>query len=539
MKKSQIYIIENYTGQLFAITGLNEITIKEFEHRSYIVGVSEGGTAIIANIEFNIGNIDDIKKVKDYLGRYGLNFEVIKESDFRKIASINTVKLTKVKNPFFEWVDSNVKFTMNLPSKKTLGNPLQGFYIPSDDVLDKIYEWLGLNYDKLSNLRNVQIAKAFAYLWHSSHFNEFDIKIEDSFLITPDAKIPIVSTTIVSKTTHRDYKIIYIGGFLSLPHLTKILQQYQIFPNDLNPFRKFKGMNFYPDISIVQSLFDKFKVINIDKLLPYESDYKMIFPDQKANIDQVYRQHFADEEVIPIVSFTGTINYLERLPINVMKRLEQLVENRKGARGDIKDISKDLLSVIINGNLKGKDLISLCESNAMIGKKCDSDDQAIFKRALKHEFNITFEYGLYDYESAKDMYIQAYDLAYVLTYKGVKLKSVEVFRPSAFQLEKNQVIFIPTKEFAEYNKHGLDSKMFVNFHENKSFVFMYAELSEEYIVSNQLFKNQIDNEPYFELFIEYVNMEYQLSESSTINLNSLKRFWFESTKIDCIRVLNY
>jgi len=75
----------------------------------------------------------------------------------------------------------------------------------------------------------------------------------------------------------------------------------------------------------------------------------------------------------------------------------------------------NLLKLILNGDIKGKDLISACLSNSNVNKICNSNDQKFFKDRLWKEFYINFTKNNYDYPNPRSLYIQMYTL-YAVTY---------------------------------------------------------------------------------------------------------------------------
>jgi len=432
-------------------------------------------------------------------------------------------------NPFLGWIDTRREFA---PKKIIINDIVQGFYIPSDKSLKSIYKLLHLDEDKLNNIRlSSKLSYTFTYLWDSRNFDKVGITIENNKLIQYEGTTKI-SIPIVSQIETTNYNIIYIDGFLSLPHLTKIIKNMYLSPNFNNPFLKFKGQIFYPDISIVQSIFDEFKVSNIDELLPYQSDYKSIFPCHSYN---VLKCCCSKEEMIPVIDIiSNDINFIERLPIDVMKRLRQLIENRKNAKSDISNLSKDILSLIIVSNITGQDLINLCIADRKINEKCYSNNQQIFRQALKSEFNIEFYKGLYDYENAKDMYIQVHKFSLILTYDDNKLDSIGITNKYHIsKLYNYQTIFVPTILFSS-KRDELQFGFTINFHADRSLVFIYAEdYNNVPIISNHKFKNLINNDAYFKLMIQTIKLTRDHgSDTDTIEIAGLKELGFSSNLVD-------
>lgn len=442
-------------------------------------------------------------------------------------------------NPFLFWIRS---FAKNNADKSNV------FYIPSNSILNDLYKWLDVNAKQLDALAHIQIAEAYCYFWDSDHFDEFGIKLVETSnkqsLLFEDVKIPILD-----KILYLDLNVTFMGGFLSLPHLTNILKKYHTnvrpFPIQENPFLKFDA-TFYPDVSIVESIFKKFNVKNIDELLPYSNDYNSIFIDQKVDIDKVFRQKFSNGELIGIMDFNNNSGlhthikyFLEKLPDVVMNRLEQLIKNKSGARGDILTISRDVLSVIISGKLKGKDLISLCDSNSNISQKCNSDNQLIFRQALKREFNIIFQPGLFDFESSRDLYNQIYNSSIIVNYeKGNELLSILKFHGQ--ELDSDQRLFVLNHEISNQKMTNNKHMGLVSFRDDLSLTFAFIfEYNKSPIISNKLFLNKINNKPYVDLFIYTVvgliNNEgetYEENEHEGFEMPGLKEFGFNTGIID-------
>lgn len=64
-------------------------------------------------------------------------------------------------------------------------------------------------------------------------------------------------------------------------------------------------------------------------------------------------------------------------------------------RGDeISRMGKDLfMKMVIDEKIAGRDLVALCNTSHEIGLLCDRDDQLLFKRLLKNEFNFNYDQG--------------------------------------------------------------------------------------------------------------------------------------------------
>jgi len=545
---NEVLILVNFTPNSFKIVDETLHFIKPVLLRHFI------DTKILRqNHKGIIGLSGQLPKLRRLLISDQINYKILDYSDptvsskynFPNNSSIKSRTKTNNKppqddhNPFLFWIRS---FAKNNADKSNI------FYIPSNSILNNLYKWLNVNADQLVALSHLQIAEAYCYFWDSDHFDEFGIKLletnDKQYLLFEDVKIPILD-----KIVYVDLNVTFVGGFLSLPHLTNILKKFHTnvrpFPIQKNPFLKFNAI-FYPDISIVESIFKRFNVKNIGELLPYSNDYNSIFIDQKVDIDKVFRQRFSNGELIGIMDFTNNGGlrtyskyFLEKLPDVVMNRLEQLIKNKSGAKGDILTIPRDVLSIIISGKLKGKDLISLCDSNSKISQKCNSDNQLIFRQALKREFNITFQPGLFDFESARDLYNQVYNSSIIVNYeKGNQLLSHLRFHGQ--ELDSDQRLFVLNHEISNQkitnNKHmGL-----VSFRDDLSLTFAFIyEHKKPPIISNKLFLNKINNKPYVALFIytvvELINDEgetYEENEHEGFDMPGLKELGFNTGIID-------
>ena len=91
--------------------------------------------------------------------------------------------------------------------------------------------------------------------------------------------------------------------------------------------------------------------------------------------------------------------------------INSIIMNSK-MRGDHKRPvpHKDLFNLIINDDLKGKDLISACLTDVKINARCDENDQQLFKDRLESEFALDFDEETYDYPDPRTLYIQMHTL---------------------------------------------------------------------------------------------------------------------------------
>lgn len=288
------------------------------------------------------------------------------------------------------------------------------FYVPSFFATEDILKWLDLEARDIQRLyeSNTPLFIAFCYLWDSRNFEKLGITLTDTHIIDAEGEeIPISDP--LEKFEYNGYRAIFIDGFLSLPHLTKMLRNYKerlysgSTPQKLNDFYAFAADNdinfnlILPDVSIVQGLYNYFEVTSFEDLFMTVDEFKSIFTlvDYNSKISEVLTIdgdcHIVDLFPKPNVFF------LDKLPQIMIKKIAKMHANKSNAQGDLQIVSKDVLQTITSGQIKGKDLVGLCISNSVVKNLCDKDNQAIFRRALKAEFNI-------DYPSPKDMYIEVY-----------------------------------------------------------------------------------------------------------------------------------
>ena len=164
------------------------------------------------------------------------------------------------------------------------------FYVPSFFVTEDILKWLDLEGRDLQRLyeTNKPLFIAFCYLWDSRNFEKLGITLTDTHVIDAEGEeIPISNP--LEKFDYNGYRVIFIDGFLSLPHLTKILRNYKQrlydgpTPQKLNDFYAFtldKNINFnlvLPDVSILQGLYDYFEVTSFEDLFMTADEFKSIF----------------------------------------------------------------------------------------------------------------------------------------------------------------------------------------------------------------------------------------------------------------------
>lgn len=452
---------------------------------------------------------------------------------------------------FLAWVKHSSKKN-GKPSIGIVDGVRQGFYIPDIGIFPKLSKWLGLGSTDLYNLISTDIANAFSYLWDSRHFNELGVRVDNNkFVIAPDG-------TKIRINTHfdlGDLTQIFVEGMLSLPHLTEFIRNIKNHANVNNPLfisatrNNINKVTILPDLDLIHSLLEKFKVRNLLELTL--SDFNNVF-NESYTIDILLRLIVEDEDPIGITDKIGQCYFIDRLPHKTMNKLEQLIVNKSNAKGDIGEISRDVLQLITAGHLKGKDLISLCVSNPKINKICNANDQALFKRALKREFNIEFKVGLFDHTSARKMYFQAHKFCWVLNYQehqsgGLNLTKIYEFGTNAnvARLQPNKYtgimkLFIPSPEFTESFELAR-RVVFINFRENSDLTVAYITIpnTDTYTFCNHEFVTSTDNLSYLLLLFMLADKETNQRGSNSYHghaLSGLKEMGFENNVVDFIWV---
>lgn len=455
-------------------------------------------------------------------------------------------------HPFKIWT---TQYAKRDPAIRPMGDIVdgvqQGYYIPSPQILDAVYKWLDMTAEELNELVESQVKEAFCAVWNSRNFQELGIQVTDEAVIGPDGvEIPRDPTFVIQ---HPHWNTVFIEGFLSLPHLTKVLKAIKTKPNENNPFglaaKKVKGvMESFPDImgvvvpdaSIIQSLYDRLGVSSFEELFPSQADFDYVFAGEPRveynSIDKYYRLKLAGESPIGIVDDATPAIFVDRLPNAYMRRMEQLIANRSGARGDIAAIPKDVLQLITTGYLKGKDLIGLCASNPEVNKICNKDDQALFKRALKSEFGITFQSGLFDYQTARELYMAGHKEAYLVTYEaGQPDFNVYARRVKDPVLPKeNQRYIIPSTSVYDPNgnwyvvtfRGDLSLGLIVRTNQNRNVI----------AVSNETVRKRFNNDAYSRLFISWLSCNMPLGLGAIErDAPGLSELGFDSEAVDISR----
>lgn len=461
---------------------------------------------------FNGQFLDDTKKftVKK-LKTIQLYINYMRESVPIDLYTINGILATpkqreylvslKLPNPFLDWL-------VEQSQKGFYGT----YFIPTNDQLDNIYKQLDIDiriYDVNVHLPRIskELKDAFLELWALSH-NKRSAKFDSHSV----EGIPFSYKGQKEIFKNKYLDIQYIEGFLTTPQLSlllkrniileeaKILYDIQIgspkvygdignfvkpVANKHNPFRtpNQPKNQILPDITVLvqldhelgikshQEFLEKTRFSNRN-LVDFFSDFKLDRSGSVASWSDNFHLRIEgdpnlidilEEEDYTIKGYRYITYYVSRLPIFMITKLRQIIANNSNARGDLGIVTADPLHLITEGKLKGKDLISLCVSNAQLNKLCNANNQKIFVKALHNEFNLTWEPNLYEYETPRELYKQMHTEFYLYRNRQNDVERVidGIIRGSYWRnhnpvfeskLGSNETILAPSPIFVEYQK---------------------------------------------------------------------------------------
>lgn len=316
----------------------------------------------------------------------------------------------------------------NLPSienPRNDGSPV--FAIPSDDVLEDVLKFFGLSQDRL--------ATAFtAYKWPLAKlWSEFKYDAFDRLAITADREFKASEIVFPKGPERRSY--VTINGFISNDILTELIRRYEPveeIPKEWDLGTK-RGVYLHP--SVIQAVYDELGVSGFEELFPTPADYKQFFEELskacKPLLDPtVYMMIPRDSEEVYVLdrwfSVGPGVVFISSIPAIIARKLKSRLENRKNPVG-IAVPRKDLVPVVAQ-NLKGKDLVAMCNANQELRRVCDANDFAIYKQHLWNEFGLNFNEDSHGYPDARTLYIQMHTL-YAEARLGSKLDQRPVHDP--------------------------------------------------------------------------------------------------------------
>lgn len=294
------------------------------------------------------------------------------------------------------------------------GAPL---YIPEESYGVKV------NYDSKFRLYNTIITAMTRFFWSRTNF-DYDAE-KKTVIVSEKTTLKVIDTLVIGKTKFR-----FVAGWPCNSAITTLLVRTLKgnSENEKNPFNEFRlEVPYLPDISYLPELYKILGVKNFADLRISETgDYRNLWRGVTTSsfvmieFDNFTCPIFLNDQWkdgIPLLWYQGIsvapfeLNYyLQRFPQVVLDRLQLIVaQNRKMLSP--KKWQRDPFQAVLDRNLKGKDLIAVCASNAKFNALCNQDDQKLFRARLNTEFGIEWNKNQHGFTSPRELYVQLYRFA--------------------------------------------------------------------------------------------------------------------------------
>lgn len=266
--------------------------------------------------------------------------------------------------------------------------------IPSNDAMPSILEHFDLDLKTFQRAFTLY-AHGFFNMWYVWETVDRGMKInEETLTLTYGDK-----TFKVHK--HDDHWT--VDGLISTPEFDHLMRTFTG-SAERNPWNC-----FYLTLhsKVTSRFYDELAVKGFDDLFPTQTD----IDDFRVRIRKVFLCHEAaprcmfGQQVIYLLDSTKKINYYSDMPASLKSYLALKVANRRNPTGHLLP-HKDLFKQIIQRDLKGRDLIRVCNASKAIRDLSFS----IFPQCLRDEFGIKFERNNHGYPNARCLYIQMHTM---------------------------------------------------------------------------------------------------------------------------------
>ena len=163
---------------------------------------------------------------------------------------------------------------------------------------------------------------------------------------------------------------------------------------------------FVPYFSKLEIIYEILGVKDFEELFATETDINNYLRITVFRTGRDYRQQ-EKMEILSVEKFDHfNIYYIDGMILNdeIHDQIELRIANQKSAEGDkYVEMPKDVFRlVVLNGNLRGPELIALCSTNQNLRNKCNHENYFIFRELLKKEFELI---DLHD-ENPREIYIE-------------------------------------------------------------------------------------------------------------------------------------
>lgn len=131
-------------------------------------------------------------------------------------------------------------------------------------------------------------------------------------------------------------------------------------------------------------------------------------------------------EILSVENFDGfDICYIDGMILNdeIIDQIELRIANQKNAEGDkYAKMPNDVFRLLVlNGDLKGPELIALCSTNQNLRNKCNHNNYFIFRELLKTEFQLTDLHN----ENPREIYIRMHQVRRTFSLFQTRLQILE------------------------------------------------------------------------------------------------------------------
>jgi len=333
-------------------------------------------------------------------------------------------------NPFLKWMISGERFgSVYVPDNSVVSKLLQKWGINENDIEPPEYDF------SEANSRYWAIRRAFIEYWKDSSMLIYD-DVSKTVTINGITKIRVVERAFYYQDNFEDTEnneVRFVKGWIGTPALNiyMIRTLGGLRPNENNPFNEFKSkISFLPDVTYIPKLYQELGVQSFEDIrISGTGDwsklwkgFRLILPLKKGSKSLVLRFEYENSadlvEILdgpPVETDTSSgIFYISRFPKEIIERLSFIMaQNREIA--PISKWTKDPF-VLLNRNLKGKDLIGLCLSNTKFNTFCEANDQILFKKRLLSEFDLDWNVKNYNF-TPRELYVQMHIYFELVTFE--------------------------------------------------------------------------------------------------------------------------
>lgn len=367
-------------------------------------------------------------------------------------------------------------------------------YLPNDKTVEVLFKKLGIDASAFVFEEGSKYSKRLKMVLHSffelwSDENEFDYD-EKTKKVAYRYKI---SFRVTSEISLNRMTVRFLGGWLGHEangkYLSRLLKRDS--ENENNPFNYFSKYNRYrrfnaaylPDSTYLVELYKRLGVKDFEDMRISRVEYEEAFKEFQFQFDSATNVTVYDRDgnsqsiyVLWIADAENTIYYLQEFPEKVLTNLGFYIMRNRG-QIPAEEWKKDPFLEMAAKNLKGKDLLSLCVSNARFNSLCNQNDQKIFKDALQAEFGVDWEQTHHDFANPRELYRQMHTLYFLMDRATLRTRVIADGHGSVALW--HQSIFVP--RFSLKDAEGFSHYGIVILKDNIPASFCFSISNEEEI----------------------------------------------------------